>query len=103
MPQNRTEQAIARHARGRQIVECEAFENEGKTILKMNGYITTRSMGTIVVVIPSSNKPVHRFSQFDKGDGYGYEDAHKTKRGWRLKLSQINLAEIPEDIQSPPE
>jgi hypothetical protein len=90
------------HLRGRQIIECEAFERTGKNDLGKwantltiiyKGYLSPNSSDEVAVVVtPSANKNKHRFPRIDVvGDGYAYEGSHDAPRGWRLKLSQLAL------------
>lgn len=96
---------IELHARGRQIVECHAFEKNGDNVVTstviMKGYVSHRTQSAIIVIVPSSNKPAHRFSVFDSGDGFGYEGSPSIRRGWRILLSQLKLEPIPEIIPPP--
>lgn len=88
------------HLKGRQVIECEAFERTGKnesgkwtntmTII-FKGYLSPVSSDDVAVVVtPTANRIRHRFPRLDAiGDGYAYEGSHDAPRGWRLKLSQL--------------
>ena len=86
------------HARGRQIITCEAYDkSQGQvTKVEMQGYVSHREPGSVIVIIPTSNNPIHRFSVVDTGDGYGVEGSPSAHRGWRIKLSQLKLKDVPE-------
>ena len=89
---------IELHARGRLLVTCEAYDKaQGMvTVVSMQGYVSHREPGSVIVIIPKSNNPIHRFSTIDTGDGYGVEGSPSSKRGWRIKLSQLKLKDVPE-------
>lgn len=87
---------IALHARGRPIVTCEAYDkvlsDDGKPVIQavnMQGIVMYKTRGRVIVSVPTSNNPTHKFSTIDPGDGYGYEGSVHAKRGWRIKLDQI--------------
>lgn len=88
------------HLRGREVIECEAFERRGKDArgewantltIKYKGYLSGISSGDVSVVItPTANKNKHRFPMIDAlGDGYAYEGDPNGARGWRMKIDQI--------------
>ena len=80
---------IELHARGRQIVACEAYDKMGNTSIPYQGFITTRDSNFVTVCVPSAKNTKHRFSTLNTGDGFGYEGSAFSPRGWRIPLSQL--------------
>lgn len=88
---------IELHARGRKIVDCEAYDKGSKTSIPYKGFITSQDSQTITLCVPSAKNTKHRFSTLNTGDGYGYEGSAFGARGWRIPLSQLeNLSSSAE-------
>jgi len=91
---------IEMHGRGRQIVECEAYDTRSDKPIVKPGILMTpvelmrKRPDVITVSIPTASMSQHKFRTVDSGDGYGYEgEARKNGRGWRIRLDQITWNE----------
>lgn len=76
------------HARGRPIVECEAYDRVSDSVIVKPGILMQVSKNKITVSIPTANVPLHKFSPVS-ANGYGYEGSMLAPRGWRIRLDQL--------------
>jgi hypothetical protein len=94
---------IALHARGRKIVECEAYDTVSETkAVCYEGFVVSKTRGRVTVCIPTASRTKHTFSTVDPGNGYGYEQSSQLSRGWRMRLSQIESEDVPELVPPKP-